>query len=85
MNHSCEPTAWLDGLDVMARLPLERGDEITLDYATFYNERMPAFACSCGTPACRGVIRGDDYLRDFVARYGEHVSDYVRRKRAAAR
>jgi hypothetical protein len=85
VNHSCEPTAWLEGLDVVARLPLERGDEITLDYATFYNERMPSFECACGDPECRGVIRGDDYLRDFVSRYGDHVSDYVRRKRAGAR
>jgi len=84
VNHSCEPTAWLEGLDVVARLPLERGDEVTLDYATFYNERMPSFGCECGARTCRGVVRGDDYLRDFVARYGDHVSDYVRRKRAAS-
>ena len=81
VNHSCDPTAWLDGLDVVARRPLARGDEITLDYATFCNERMPSFRCECGTERCRGTIRGDDYLRDFVARYGDHVSDYVRRKR----
>ena len=82
VNHACEPTAWLSGLDVVARVALERGDEVTLDYATFYNERMPAFECSCGAPSCRRVVRGTDHLEPFVARYGEHVSDYVRRKRA---
>jgi D-alanine-D-alanine ligase len=82
VNHSCEPTGWLSGLDVVARLPLERGDEITLDYATFYNEHMPDFECRCGAASCRGTVRGTDHLDAFVARYDEHVSDYVRRKRA---
>ncbi len=83
VNHGCEPTAWLRGLDVEARLPLEPGDEITLDYATMCNERMPDFTCHCGAPACRGVIRGTDYLKPFVDRYGGHVTDWVARKRAA--
>jgi D-alanine-D-alanine ligase len=81
VNHSCEPSAWLHGLDVVARLPLARGDEITLDYATFYNERMPDFECGCEAPGCRGTVRGTDHLEPFVARYEGHVSDYVKRKR----
>ncbi|HKK28498.1 MAG TPA: SET domain-containing protein-lysine N-methyltransferase [Gemmatimonadota bacterium] len=81
VNHSCDPSAWLEGLDVVARRPVGAGEEITLDYATFYNERMPAFECDCGTEACRGIVRGTDYLEAFLDRYGEHVSDYVRRKR----
>lgn len=83
INHSCEPSAWLDGLDVVARRDIEPGEEITLDYATFCNEVMPAFDCRCGATACRGTIRGDDYLQDFVARYGSHLSDYVRARREA--
>lgn len=84
VNHSCDPTAWLEGLDVVARSPLAPGEEITLDYATFCNERMPSFRCECAASSCRGTIRGDDHLREFVDRYGDHVSDYVRRKRAEA-
>lgn len=84
VNHACDPSAWLEGLDVVARRPLEPGEEVTLDYATFCNGLMPAFECECGSPACRGTIRGGDHLRDFVARYGDHVSDYVRRKRREA-
>ena len=82
INHSCDPSAWLEGLDVVARRPLEPGEEITLDYATFYDERMAAFACGCGSETCRGTIRGEDYLGDFMARYGAHVSDHIRRRRA---
>lgn len=84
INHSCDPTAWFEELNVVARRALSPGDEVTLDYATFRNERMPSFDCDCGAPDCRGTIRGDDHLRGFVARYGDHVSDYVRRRRREA-
>jgi D-alanine-D-alanine ligase-like ATP-grasp enzyme len=85
INHSCEPNAWLHGLDLVARLDIAPGQEITLDYATFYNELMPAFQCDCGEPACRGTITGADLMAPFVARYGDHVSDYVRRRRNGQR
>lgn len=81
VNHSCEPTAWLQGLDVVARQPIAAGEQITLDYATFYNQVMPDFRCTCGADSCRGTIRGTDHLAPFVDRYGDHVSEYVRRKR----
>jgi D-alanine-D-alanine ligase-like ATP-grasp enzyme len=83
LNHSCEPSAWLEGLDVVARRPIGAGEEITVEYATFYDERMPAFECACGAPTCRGTIRGSDCLEDFVDAYSDHVSDHIRRKRAA--
>jgi D-alanine-D-alanine ligase-like ATP-grasp enzyme len=81
INHSCEPNAWLDGLDVVARRQIGPGEEITLDYATFYNELMPSFRCTCSASTCRGTITGADHLADFVDRYGDHLSDYVRRRR----
>ncbi len=84
INHSCEPTAWLAGLDMVARLAIDPGDEITLDYATYSNEVAPAFDCRCGADTCRGTVRGTDYLSDAIARYGDHVSDYVRQRRQQA-
>lgn len=83
INHSCDPNAWLTGLDVTARRPIAAGEEITIDYATFCDESMSPFACSCGAATCRGLIRGSDYREEFVDRYGDHVSDFVRAKRAA--
>lgn len=83
VNHACDPNAWLQGLDVVARRAIADGEEITLDYATFYDERMPDFTCACGAEACRGTIRGTDYTGDFMTGYGDHVSDHIRRKRAA--
>jgi D-alanine-D-alanine ligase-like ATP-grasp enzyme len=82
IDHSCEPNAWLTGLDLTARRPIRLGEEINIDYATRYNERMPSFECECGAPVCRGTIHGTDYMTGVVDRYGDHVSDYVRSKRS---
>lgn len=84
VNHSCDPTGWLDGLDVTARLPIAAGQEITLDYATFYDERMPAFECRCRADRCRGTIRGSDYRLPFMVEYGDHVSPHIRRRIAGS-
>lgn len=81
INHSCDPNAWLEGLNVVARRPIEPGEEITTDYATYCDERMPPFACECGADECRDVVRGEDYLLDLVARYEGHLSDHIRRRR----
>ncbi len=83
INHDCDPNAWLDGLNVVARRRISPGEEITLDYATFCGDQMQEFACSCGAANCRGVIRGTDYLEPFIEQYGSHVSDYVRTRREA--
>ncbi len=77
INHGCDPNAWLDGLNLVARRPIQSGEEITVDYGTFHNELMAEFVCTCGTATCRGLIRGDDYRQAFIAAYGAHVSDYV--------
>lgn len=82
VNHSCDPNAWLDGLDLVARRPIARGEPIAIDYATFCGPTMEAFACRCGSGLCRGTIRGADGLDPSVLdRYGDHVSDYVRQRR----
>ncbi len=83
INHSCDPNAWLDGLNLVARRRIAAGSQITIDYATFYNEEMSEFLCSCGTAKCRRIIRGTDYLEPFVSKYGNHVSDYVQARRLA--
>jgi D-alanine-D-alanine ligase len=81
VGHSCEPSAWLRGLDVVARRAIAPGEEVTLEYATLHDERMPSFACDCGAPSCRGRIRGTEHRLPLVECYGEHVTSHVRRKR----
>lgn len=78
LNHSCNPSAWLSGLDLVARRDLREGDEITTDYATYCGPSMKDFRCQCGAPECRGVIRGTDcLLPEIRALYAGHVSPYV--------
>jgi D-alanine-D-alanine ligase-like ATP-grasp enzyme len=81
INHSCDPSAWLEGLNLVARKKIIPGKEITMDYATFCNESMDEFRCACAAVDCRQTIRGSDYKEAFMERYGDHVSDYVRMRR----
>ena len=54
INHSCDPNAWLEGLDLVARRPIEPGEEITVEYATFIAGTGESFDCHCGAGDCRG-------------------------------
>lgn len=90
IDHSCDPNCWLDGLDLVARRPIARGEALTMDYATFCGPEMQPFDCQCGAtvdgvPACRQVITATDCFRpEIVDRYGRHVSDFVLRARLGA-
>jgi len=81
INHSCDPNTWLDGLNLVARRAIARGEEIRVDYATYGNNILAPFVCTCGAGSCRGEVRGDDHLQPFMDRYGSHLSDFVRQKR----
>jgi len=83
INHSCDPNAWLDGLNVIARRNIKKGEQVTMDYATFCCDNMETFHCKCKSLDCRGIITGEDYLKPFVSvKYSDRVSDYVATKRA---
>jgi D-alanine-D-alanine ligase len=81
INHSCDPNTWLEGLDLVARRDISQGEEIRVDYATYGNNVLAPFDCTCGAPECRGRVREDDHLQPFLTRYGDHISDFVRSKR----
>jgi D-alanine-D-alanine ligase-like ATP-grasp enzyme len=57
-NHSCDPNTAYNGLNVVATRPIAKGEELTLDYATFLDKNMQPFHCLCGAPNCRGLIMG---------------------------
>ena len=57
-NHSCNPNTAYEGLNVKALRSIKKGEELTLDYASFLDEKMETFQCSCGTAACRGLVAG---------------------------
>jgi D-alanine-D-alanine ligase len=85
INHSCDPNTWLDGLDLVARRAIPRGEEITLDYATFCGPSMASFTCRCGSAECRRVITGMDFRKpELQSRYGDHISAFVRSHRSSS-
>ncbi|MBK8491375.1 MAG: SET domain-containing protein-lysine N-methyltransferase [Saprospirales bacterium] len=57
-NHSCNPNTGFAGLNILALRAIAAGEELTLDYASFYDEHMEPFECRCGAAQCRGTIRG---------------------------
>ncbi len=57
-NHSCEPNTAYDGLNVIALRNIAKGEELTLNYASFLDENMEPFNCRCGSPNCCGLITG---------------------------
>jgi hypothetical protein len=71
-NHSCEPNTRFIGLDVIATRAIARGEELTLDYAEFLDERAEAFECRCGAPRCRGRVTGS-LSNSVTARAGREV------------
>lgn len=82
INHSCDPNSWLDGLNLVARKVIRKGQQVTMDYATFCCDNMETFQCRCGSAACRSTVTGTDYLKPFVGeKYGNHTSEYVEIKR----
>lgn len=57
-NHCCEPNTAFDGLNVLALENIQKGKELTLDYAQFLDQNMEPFDCQCGVFTCRGKISG---------------------------
>jgi SET domain-containing protein len=57
-NHSCEPNTAYKGLNVVALRNISKGEELTLNYASFLDEHMEPFNCRCGAVNCCGLITG---------------------------
>jgi hypothetical protein len=57
-NHSCHANTVYDGLNLVAARAIQAGEELTLDYGLFLDERAASFVCRCGAAVCRGIIRG---------------------------
>lgn len=69
-NHSCDPNAFIrivekdsknpyPYIEVAARKAIKKGEEITVDYASFeYNTSVDGLRCRCDQRKCRGEISG---------------------------
>src|SRR5436190_18708673 len=71
VNHSCEPNVGIGGNVLLVSMrDIAAGEELTIDYALFLGDPGFAMPCRCGTAACRGVVKGTDWMRaDLRARY----------------
>jgi hypothetical protein len=89
INHSCDANLWLaDEVTVVARRAIAAGEELTIDYALFTSQ--PDWAldgpCRCGSPLCRGTIRGDDWQIPAVQdRYYAHFMPFINERIARRR
>jgi hypothetical protein len=85
INHSCEPNAGLLGtISLVALRAIHSDEEICYDYAMSDSYVGMDFECRCGMPACRGVVRHDDWRRpDLQHKYRKAFSPYLRRRIAA--
>lgn len=62
LHHSCDPNVFLDmsELWLWALQDINRGDRLTMDYASTEDKLLRQFACQCGSAQCRGWITGYD-------------------------
>jgi uncharacterized protein len=87
LNHSCDPTAWLiDEVTVVARRALKAGEEITTEFATWFDYEPGSVysagsVCKCGSPLCRKVLSPQDWQRpELQERYAGHFSPFLERR-----
>ena len=82
INHSCDPNLGLRGqITLVALRDIEVGEEVCFDYAMTDCTPYDEFECRCGTAACRGTVRGDDWkLPELWAKYAGYFSPYLQRR-----
>ena len=82
INHSCDPNLGLRGqITLVALRDIEAGEEVCFDYAMTDSTPYDEFECHCGSPLCRGTVRGDDWkLPELWAKYAGYFSPYLQRR-----
>lgn len=58
LNHSCDPSAWVRGLAVVALRDIAVGDGVTFDYNATEQAMAEPFDCHCGAASCVGRVSG---------------------------
>ena len=86
VNHSCEPNCGVFGTSLLVALrDIAVGEELTFDYAMCDASDYDEFDCHCGSPNCRGVVRGTDWrIPELQAKYVGFFSPYLAKRIAAA-
>ncbi|KAF0101379.1 MAG: nuclear protein SET [bacterium] len=81
-NHSCDPNAgFRDSMTLVAMRTIRPGEEVAFDYCMCVSTCLFDFNCSCGTPACRKRVRGDDWKNQALqASYQGYFVPYLQDK-----
>ena len=81
-NHSCDPNCGFRGaLLVVAMHDIEKGEDLTFDYAMVESSSFYGLNCHCGSKLCRGVVRGSDWLDPVLQkRYKGYFAEYLEKK-----
>jgi hypothetical protein len=62
LNHSCDGNVGFNEVgDFVARRGIEKGEELTYDYALAESKPRFRMECKCGSASCRGVVTGNDW------------------------
>jgi len=86
-NHSCDPNAGFKGqIFLVAMRQIERGEEVTFDYAMVLSESVGSeigfeMTCNCRAATCRGMITEFDWRSpQLLSRYKGFFSQYLQDK-----
>jgi len=82
VNHSYQPNVGMGGNVLLVSMrEIAAGEELTIDYALFLGDPGFAMDCRCRTAACRGVVRGTDWMRtELQERYRRWFSWWLQQK-----
>ena len=82
VNHSCDPNAGILGqITLVALRDIDPGEEICFDYAMSDSNPYDEFNCLCGSPHCRGKVKGNDWKNpELQQRYAGYFSAYLQRR-----
>lgn len=87
LNHSCDPSCGIKNrIEIVAMRDLEKGEEITIDYAMIVDEYSDKklkqdIHCDCGSKNCRGEFGSYKKLpKKIKEKYKGFISDYLENK-----
>jgi len=71
VNHSCDPNVAIQGQIVLVAMrDIQPDVELTIDWATTDDLDDDELSCRCGSPHCRGVVTGKDWMKpELQAKY----------------
>lgn len=84
-NHSCNPNAGFSGqITLVAMRHIQKGEEITFDYAMCESDSHYRIRCICRIEQCRKVITGNDWKNSTLQKKYTHYFSYPIQKKISA-